>query len=118
MPEEEENAAYRLSDNYIWRRVIGKKIVCSECGVHTPKWFEFSLTLVGPKAGPKAFVRVKCTKCGHEGDYNPTNEEVSQYEFNEKVALDQQAVENYGPGAITNVDIESVYRHGRIDDEE
>ena len=116
MPEEEENAAARLSEDYIWRMVIGKKIVCSECGVHTPKWFEFSLTLVGPKAfRPKAFVHVKCTKCGHEGDYNPTNEEVSQYEFNEKVALDQQAVENYGPGAITNVDVESVYRRGRIE---
>ena len=75
MPEEEENAAARLGEDYIWRMVIGKKIVCSECGVHTPKWFEFSLTLVGPKAfGPKAFVRVKCTKCGHEGDYNPIHD--------------------------------------------
>jgi len=108
MPETDE----QIAEQKAWQQIIGKKIICSECNNRDPECFRFSLS----KTGPKSFVHVRCTSCGHEGDYNPTDEEVYQYEFIAKANIDKQILEKYGENPpISNVEVESEYRKGRIE---
>ena len=102
----------QIAEQKAWTKIIGKKIICSECNNRMPECFGFTLT----KRGPKSFVHVRCTACSHEGDYNPTDEEVYQYEFIVKANIDKQILEMYGDNPpITNVEVESEYRKGRIE---
>ena len=105
------------ADQKAWSQIIGKKIICSECNNRMPEhketkyfasdFFEFTPT----KRGPKSFVSVRCTSCGHEGDYNPTDEEVYQYEFIARANIDLQILGEHGEDPpITNVEVDSVFR--------
>jgi hypothetical protein len=76
----------QLAEQKAWQQIIGKNIICSECDNRVPECFGFSLT----KRGPKSFVHVRCTQCNHEGDYNPTDEELYQYGFIVKANVDKQ----------------------------
>ena len=99
-----------IAEQKAWWQIIGKKIICSDCNNHTPSEFEFSVS----KVGPKSFVHVKCGQCGHDGDYNPTDEEVYQYGFIARANIDKQVLEMYGPNPpISNIEVESVYEEGR-----
>jgi hypothetical protein len=99
-----------IAEQKAWQQIIGKKIICSECNNRAPECFRFSLT----KRGPKSFVQVRCTECSHEGDYNPTDEEVYQYEYIARANIDKQVLDMYGLNPpISNVKVESVYREGR-----
>gem|GEM_PF-5198497 len=116
MDETPEQRAYPLNpppEQIAWRKIIGNKIICSKCNNRdlelpsaSPR-FKFSLS----KRGPKHFVGVRCTSCGHEGDYNPTDEEVYQYEYIARANIDLQILEEHGENPpITNVEVDSVFR--------
>lgn len=97
----------QIAEQKAWQKIIGNKIICSECDNRDPECFGFSLT----KRGPKHFVSVRCTVCNHEGDYNPTDEEVYQYEYIARANIDLQVLEDHGEDPpITNVEIDSVFR--------
>jgi len=97
----------QIAEQKAWQKIIGNKIICSECNNRDPACFGFSLT----KRGPKHFVGVRCTSCGHEGDYNPTDEEVYQYEYIARANIDLQILEEHGENPpITNVEVDSVFR--------
>jgi len=114
MEETPEQIAGRPEEQKAWQQIIGEKIICSECNNRDLECFNFIFSLT--KRGPKSFVHVRCTLCNHEGDYNPTNEEVYQYEFIVKANIDKQILELHGDNPpITNVEVESEYRKGRIE---
>jgi hypothetical protein len=104
----------KIAEQKAWYKIIGNKIICSGCnqtqhGIvnRDPACFEFTPI----KRGPKSFVSVRCTSCGHEGDYNPTDEEVYQYEYIARANIDLQILEEHGEDPpITNVEVDSVFR--------
>ena len=106
-----EETPEQRAEQIAWRKIIGNKIICSECNNRDPECFRFSLTKTVTPRGPKHFVGVRCTSCGHEGDYNPTDEEVYQYEYIARANIDLQILEEHGENPpITNVEVDSVFR--------
>lgn len=108
----------KIAEQKAWQKIIGNKIVCSGCNQkqhetvfidNSPEvdCFEYTLT----KRGRKSFVGVRCISCGHTGDYNPTDEEVYQYEFIARANIDLQILGEHGDDPpITNVEVDSVFR--------
>jgi hypothetical protein len=105
MPKNEE---FEKADDY-WRSIIGTKIICSNCRNHNPKMFKFSVVEWGGWE-----VHITCSKCYHEGDYSPNDEETKAYENAVKVELEKQVKEKYGDNPpITNIQVKSVFRKER-----
>ena len=61
-------------DDSIWRKIIGAKLICSHCQNRDPLRFSFRVEEWG-----ETTVFIRCTKCQHEGDYQPTDKEVFKY---------------------------------------
>ena len=102
MPEEEKT---HIANSTIWRKIIGKKIICSGCNTKDPHAFKFKAA-----RGPHG-LSIECMGCGHEGDYRLTPVEVSLFESAAKKIIEEQVEEKYGENPpISNIEVESVYR--------
>jgi len=101
----ERSVARATSNSKIWRKIIGKKIICSKCESKNPNAFNF-------KAGRGPHVlTIECMNCKHKGDYRPTQVEVSLFESAAKKIIEEQVEEKYGENPpISNIEVESVYR--------
>ena len=89
----------------IWRKIIGKKIICSGCNTKDPHAFKFKAA-----RGPHG-LSIECMGCGQEGDYRLTPVEVSLFESAVKKIIEDQVEEKYGENPpISNIEVESVYR--------
>ena len=98
-------ARKHTSNSAIWRKIIGKKIICSKCESKNPNAFNF---MAG--RGPHVLT-IECMKCKHNGDYRPTQVEVSLFESAAKKIIEEQVEEKYGENPpISNIEVESVYR--------
>ena len=108
---EEDEAT--LAEQAAWRQIIGAKIICSECKNHNSDNFRFSIN----KIGPKTHVHIRCLRCDHQGDYNPTDEEVYQYEYIARANIDKEILKQHGENPpISNVEVDSVFRREKWKD--
>ena len=61
-------------DDTLWRKIIGDKIICSECKNRAPRAFDFSVVEWSEWA-----IFIRCMKCQHKGEYHPSEDEVRSY---------------------------------------
>jgi len=106
----ERSVARATSNSKIWRKIIGKKIICSKCESKNPNAFNFKDRMGNASTN---VLSIECMNCKHKGDYRLTQVEVSLFESAAKKIIEEQVEEKYGEKAaraISNIEVESVYR--------